>query len=174
MKDIKGAMEDYKSVVDLDSSVAGAQQGLKRCRAALGIKGGGGGGGGGNVITEEDKRMLDEAKNRVEEVARQKLRAQQQNTSASSELRRAELTLDQLKTIPDDRAVYRGVGRAFLRAPKEEVVAGLQSTATKAEYKIGVCAKTLKYLEQQEKEADDAFMEVVNTFQRKAAAAGKQ
>ncbi len=184
MKDYRGALDDYKAALSLNEGLAEAQAGLKRCQAALGLpttttaaggkKGGSsssGGGGGGGKLTEEDAKMLEEAEGRVREVQRQRARAQQQSTMASSEKKRADLTLDQLGAVPDGRAVYRSVGRIFLRSPKEEIVTSLQAAAAKAEQKAKVCASTLEYLSNQEKEADRAFMEVVGELRRKATRA---
>ncbi len=178
MKDYKGALDDYKAALTLNAGLAEAQAGLKRCQAALGLPAtgfgqagkaskGGSSGGGGNKLTEEDAKMVEEAETRVREVQRQRARAQQQSQMATSEKKRADLTLDQLSAVPEGRAVYRSVGRIFLRSPKDEIITSLQGAAAKAEQKAKVCASTLEYLGKQEQEADKAFLEVVQEVRRK-------
>ncbi len=178
IKDLKGALDDYRAVLELNSNVPDALAAVKRCEQALGIvpklsssssssSSGPGASGSGSTLTEEDAKLLEEAENRVREVTRQKVRAQQQQSMAAADKRRSDLTLEQLKGVPDDRAVFRSVGRMFLRAPKEEVVSSLQASGGRSEQKLRVCASTLEYLAKQEKEADAAMLEVIATFRRK-------
>jgi chaperonin cofactor prefoldin len=181
MKDLKGALEDYQYVLELNSNVADAQAGVKRCEQALGIvrtatsaaspspssSSGPGASGSAGGISEEDAKVLEEAENRMREVTRQKARAQQQQSMAAAEKRRADLTLEQLKSVDEDRAVFKSVGRMFLRAPKPDIVTMLQSTAGRAEQKMRVCASTIDYLSKQEEEADAAMLEAIATVRRK-------
>lgn len=69
---------------------------------------------------------------------------------------------------------YKPVGRAFVATPRSEMTAGLNDKMAKCEQKLKVCATALEHLEQQEKEADKAFLEVVNGIQRKAGMAPQQ
>jgi chaperonin cofactor prefoldin len=129
--------------------------------------GGSGGGGAAGGISEEDQKAVEEAENRVREVMRQKARASAQASAAAAEKRRAELTLAQLGPVPDDRALYRSVGRAFIRAPKADIVASLGGMSSRADKTGKVASATLEYLVKAEKEADGAFMEATAAIRRK-------
>jgi hypothetical protein len=91
-----------------DGSLTDAAAGVRRCEIALGITprsaGGAEGGkrGGGKVrVSEEDAKQISEVQARVKDVARQKMRAQEQARVAAAERKRAELTLAQVSALPE-------------------------------------------------------------------------
>lgn len=174
LKSLKEALEEYKAVLKINPNLTDANKAVTRISNALGIPvslpmttTSNKNQNNANTVTEEDARMLEEAENRVKEVSRQKARAQQQQQMSNSEKRRAELTLNQLTTIPNDRNLYRTVGRLFIKTPKTEIETILNSSIQKADQKSKVCASTLEYLQKQENEADAAFLEIIKNIRKK-------
>jgi chaperonin cofactor prefoldin len=174
------ALRDYKDALRLNPSVADAVSGVRRLEAALGLpsslKEAAPRPGatqmtanGAIQLSDEDQRTFAEVRSRVKEVQRQKMRAQSQANLAAREKRSAELTLAQVQGLPDGTAMYRAVGRAFLSTPRPALTTQLGEKLERSEAKLKVCGTTLEHLEKQEKEADANFMELVTSFQRKAA-----
>lgn len=179
LKSLKEALEEYKAVLKLSPTLADASKAVNRLSSALGIPlppkpSSSNSGKQSNTnnsvggLTEEDARVLEEAEHRVKEVGRQKARTQQQLSMSNAEKRRSELTLSQLGTIPNDRNLYRSVGRLFIKTPKPEIETLLQTAAQKADQKMKVCSSTMEYLQKQEAEADKAFLEVIESIRKKA------
>jgi len=138
-------------------------------------------------LSDEDRRNLEEAQTRVKDVYRQKLKAGEQLRIATQEKRRAELTLSQLQTLPSDGAgdgaggaaaassaatpprirTFRGLGRIFVRTPRDDIVRELSSQATHFEQKHKVCVATLDYLTKQEEEASKNFLETSDAIRKR-------
>ena len=187
------ALADYRAVLAQDSKQADAAAGVRRCQADLGEsvagagvgaalaarppQGPGGAGAGGVVISEEDRRAVEEAQTRVKEVNRQRLRAEEQQKAATLELRRSQLTLEQLAPLADDAGdearmrLFRGVGRMFVRTPKAAIVRDLEAQAGASAKRLQVCKAALEHLQSQVKQADEAFLETAAQIRRKFARA---
>jgi len=56
----------------------------------------------------------------------------------------------------------------FMASGRPEMTGALRDKLAKVEQKLKVCASALEHIERQEKEADAAFLEVVNAIQRKS------
>jgi len=175
----RDALNDYREVLKQQGNLADALAGERRCLAALGepapVQRGTAKASASLAsppqLSEEEKKQLDEANQRIKEVYRQKLRAQEQLKMALHEKKRAELTLSQLQPLPADTPdkirTFRGVGRMFVRTPRDNIIKELTASCAKFEQRHKVCVATLEYLTKQEKEAEGAFMEVSAILQRK-------
>lgn len=182
--EVKDALRDYKRAVELSPGLPDAVSGVTRCETTLGIRpaarkgapssssrGGGSSSGVQPTLSAEDQRHFQELQERVREVAVAKMRASEQLRNATSEKRKADLTISQVTPLAAERPLFTALGRMFVRAPREEVLQQVQVAAAQAEKKADVCKKTLSHLESQEKEADVAFTEFVGSLGRKMGGA---
>ncbi len=151
--------------MSLKAGQTDAIAGVRRCEEALGRSG-----SSGNKLSEEDSRMLGEVQQRQMEVRKNRVRASEQLRLARSELKRASLTLAQVNEVTDATPVYKSVGKMFMRAEKDKLVASLSGAAEYSEKKVGVCDKALAHLVKQEKEAEEAVQELVRSLQKKISA----
>lgn len=168
------ALQDYRQVVRLSPSVADAVAGVKRLESALNLpstlskatrtrE-------SGPSITEEDRRQLAEVTERVKAVAAQKQRAVEQQRVAQRELRSLNLTLQQVQSLEGSTRVFRGIGKAFLLTPRDDMLSLLQEKQGKIEVRNKSLLATLEHLTRQEGEADAAHMEVYSALQKKLGA----
>lgn len=175
----RDALQDYKEVLRLSPGVADAVAGVRRLETALNLpsslpKAGGGApsaraAGGG--ITDEDRRQLGEVQERLKTVSAQRQRALEQSRLAAREKRQLELTLQQVRSMEEETRLFRGIGKAFLLTPREELLKVLSEKQSKTEVREKSLKATLEHLTKQEDEAETASKEVISTLQKKAARA---
>jgi tetratricopeptide (TPR) repeat protein len=172
----RDALADYREVLKQQPNLADANAGERRCLAALGEPAPAPKGAASKTsnaplqLSEEERKLFTEAQQRTKDVFRQKLRAQEQLKVSLQEKKRAELTLSQLQPLPADTPdkirTFRGIGRMFVRTPRDDIINELTSSYSKYEQRHKVCVATLEYLTKQEKEADDALVELTNGLTR--------
>lgn len=106
MNDKKAALKDFRDALRVNPSLADASMAVRRLEAALGeapsrsAAPSKGSKGGGAAVTEEDARQLEETKQRVKDVALQKVKAKQQQEATAKEKRSIDLTLSQIEGLP--------------------------------------------------------------------------
>ena len=184
--DARGALKDFRDVLQLSPALADAVAAVRRLEAALGepssLGGGGarregrsgGGGGGGSAretISAEDARAVEDAQARVKEVAMQKAKARETQAGTVREKRQLELSLGQVESLPVDTHLFRPIGKMFMSSPRPELMSVLGDKLARAEKKLAVCATALTHIERQEADADGAFLEAIATIRRKESAA---
>lgn len=161
-------------MLKVQPTVTDAMRGVDRLEKALGLprtqaqqasKAAGKG-----LVTEEDLKNFEEVKARVREVTKQKNKAQETRAQAARDKRSLELQLDQVKRLPESSKTFKAVGRMFIASPTTELNSNLTEKLAKAEQRLTALTNTLQYLEKQEKEADDQFMETVSLLNKKTGA----
>lgn len=187
--DARGALKDFRDVLQLSPALADAIAAVRRLETALGEPSSLGGGGNSGVtrrdgssggsgsslrdaISPEDARAAEDAQARVKEVAMQKAKARESQASAAREKRQLELSLGQVETLPADTPLFRPIGKMFMASPRPELMAVLGDKLARADKKLSVCAAALTHIERQEAEADGAFLEALATIRRKEGGGG--
>lgn len=84
------------------------------------------------------------------------------------EQRRLQLTQAALKELPEDVNTFESVGKCFLRQPKSQLEDKMASSLETTQQKLRVCDMTLDYLDKEEKEADQNFLETIRAIQTRA------
>jgi hypothetical protein len=67
--------------------------------------------------------------------------------------------------VSQDSRTFAAVGKAFLLKPKEAVEKKLSSNIAACEQTLGVCSKTLEYLEKQHADAQTNFKELIKSIE---------
>lgn len=154
---ISEALRDFRATLKMDPREALAQQGAARCEALLR----GGKGGARRALTDEETRVLIEIQGRLKDVQKQKARVVEQRRAAEAERRRAELTLAQLSSVPQDRRVFASVGRMYVLSSVPAEAARMAEAVKKNEERVRVCSGTFESLEAREKSEEGAFKEAL-------------
>lgn len=82
----------------------------------------------------------------------QHLQVQSQQRRAGVNMRRAQLTLDELSAVPDAAPMFRSVGKAYFLAPKQELVGDLEADIKASKDQL---AELQKQAERAQKGAED-------------------
>jgi chaperonin cofactor prefoldin len=114
-------------------------------------------------------RNLIEVQNRCKETGRQRLKAVEQMRAAQREKRHVELTLSQLGQIPPTSAVFKPVGRAFIKSSHDELGTGLQDRLGKLTQRSKACETAAEYLDKQAQEAELAQAEMMRALQLRSS-----
>mmetsp|Transcript_6126 Transcript_6126/g.24824 ORF Transcript_6126/g.24824 Transcript_6126/m.24824 type:complete len:131 (-) Transcript_6126:230-622(-) len=63
------------------------------------------------------------------------------------DIRRSALTGTEMSGLPDDVGCYKGLGRSFVKEPKEEIMTTLENTVKAATAEIESCKQQREYLQ---------------------------
>lgn len=98
----------------------------------------------------------------------QQVRQSQQR--AATQLRRAELTLEELKPLPENAAVFRPLGRAYASASRADLVAELERACAEAREEASKLGVQAERAETQLRATEGELRELVRSAPEAAAA----
>eukprot|EP00012_Vannella_robusta_P003591 CAMPEP_0206182936 /NCGR_PEP_ID=MMETSP0166-20121206/348_1 /ASSEMBLY_ACC=CAM_ASM_000260 /TAXON_ID=95228 /ORGANISM="Vannella robusta, Strain DIVA3 518/3/11/1/6" /LENGTH=107 /DNA_ID=CAMNT_0053597713 /DNA_START=1 /DNA_END=324 /DNA_ORIENTATION=+ len=75
--------------------------------------------------------------------------------------RRDQLTVQELKSLPQSARTYASVGRMFMLAPKEEVNSNINTRLQRIEKELGSLYQQKEFTDKKIKEAEDAVKELM-------------
>lgn len=175
----KDAIQDYQRVLEIDAAVVDARKALVR----LGVQpkpspsaaspGGSGGRRDGKSaplrLTSEEMKSLQEARAAIAHLEAQLSQAQQRRGEAERKLQLNRICAAEVTKSSESSAVYRHVGKAFLRSTRPETTVRLDDEAAELEKRSKLAERTADMLRRQLEEASTAHDELVKTLQRTAA-----
>jgi prefoldin subunit 1 len=99
-----------------------------------------------------------------------KPQVRQSQQRAATQLRRAELTLEELNPLPESASVFRPLGRAYVAAGRAELAAELEAACSEAREEAAKLGVQAERAEAQLRATEDELRELVRSAPEAAAA----
>ena len=183
------AVRDYKAVLTLNATLTAARAGLRRldptaaaeiasaeraarqsAASARAVATSGGGSSAGPVAarapSSEDMRLLAAAEANMKRVIRQLQQARGRGAGTAQEVRMLQLQKNHVTTLDASRRTFRACGRAYLLAPRDELVKRLDDDLEAAGKRKAVIDTTIHHLSARQQEAQDGWVDAYNTVRQ--------
>lgn len=92
--------------------------------------------------------------------------ARAQKQSKEREQKSTQLTIAELGAIEGDVSMYKGVGKAFMMVPRQQMDADLRAQEKELAEAISNISKKEKFLEKQFNDAQNQLRDIINSSQR--------
>lgn len=120
--------------------------------------------------TSDAVQALLELRDKLEKNGRFLTMVRQSQQRAATQLRRAELTLEELSPLPESAAVFRPLGRAYVAAGRADLVAELERACAEARDEASKLGVQAERAEAQLRATEDELRELVRSAPEAAAA----
>ncbi|KAH7276515.1 hypothetical protein KP509_39G010300 [Ceratopteris richardii] len=112
-------------------------------------------------MADINKEAFVELQNKLVETSSKLKQVQMQIRSKEVEKKRAILTLEELKGLPETNT-YKSVGKAFILEPQENLIKEYEGRSKECESTLGTLQTSLEYLERQMREVENNLKELLH------------
>ncbi|KAK7314174.1 hypothetical protein VNO77_39386 [Canavalia gladiata] len=113
------------------------------------------------MADEANRTAFLEIQGRMIETTGKLKQVQNQMRSKEAEKKRAFLTMEELKQVPDDTNVYKSIGRTFVLETKATLMNEQENKFKDSEASITTLQSSKEYLEKQKAEVETNFRELL-------------
>ncbi|KAJ4709156.1 prefoldin subunit 1 [Melia azedarach] len=110
---------------------------------------------------EANRAAFQEIKARMIENTGKMKQVQNQMRNKEGEKKRAYLTLEELRPLPDDTNTYKSIGRTFVLEPRSVLMAEQEQKLKDSEAAIAALQASKEYLEKQKAEVEGNLAELL-------------
>jgi len=113
-------------------------------------------------LSDETRRALMELQGKIHSIQSSMRQTDAQLAAYQKQMGSAKVTESALRQFPDDAKMFEAVGRAYLRAPRDDVFRNLDEAAETAESKIKKLKDNKEYLIKSMGEAEEQARELTS------------
>ncbi|KAM5553510.1 prefoldin subunit 1 [Rosa sericea] len=114
------------------------------------------------MADEANRAAFMEIQGRMIELTAKLKQVQNQMRNKEGEKKRAFLTLEEIRPLPDDANTYKSIGRTFVLEPKSVLVNEQEQKLKDSESAIGSLQTSKEYIEKQIGEVESNLRELLN------------